>query len=184
MIYIIAGHNHSDPGAHAEHKIGKIKESDLTIELRDLIISYLKSNEQITSIKKDNDDTSLRNVIKYLNENVTRDDLVIDIHFNAFNGKATGTEVIIPNIHSQFEMNIGRELCTVMANTLTINNRGVKNESQTARGKIGILRGKGNRVLIEVCFMDNPSDFNSYKINMYILAAEIASVIAKYYKKL
>lgn len=181
MIYMIAGHHNKDAGATKEHSIGLIKESELTKELRDLVIHYMKHTENFNNIKKDNDNMYLSELIKKLDKVATKDDLIIDIHFNAFNGKATGTEVIIPNIHSIKERELSLIISKEISNILNIPNRGVKTEKETARGRIAILKGTGQRILLEICFMDNPKDFTSYRINMYILAAKLAEVIVNYY---
>lgn len=185
MIYLIAGHHNNDSGATAQHSVGLIKESELTKELRDLIYSYLTHIEKIDElfIKRDNDNTTLNKLINDLNKVVTVNDLVVDIHFNAFNGKATGTEIIIPTISSKIEKELSALIAEHTSEILNINNRGVKTEKDTARGRIGILKGKGNRILLEICFMDNPKDFTQYQINKYILAAKIAELINEYYVK-
>lgn len=183
MIYLIAGHHNEDPGAVSKHTVGTIKEADLTKELRDLIYQYLVDIESINDIKRDNDSTVLSKLISDLDKVITTEDLLVDIHFNAFNGKATGTEVIIPKLSSSIEKDLASLIAEHTSDILSISNRGVKGEDKTARGKIGILKGKGHRILLEVCFMDNPKDFTSYMINKYILAAKIAELIHDHYVK-
>lgn len=183
MIYIIAGHHDKDPGAVSKHSIGQIKEADLTKELRDLVIHYLKEIQEVKTVRKDNDDVVLSKLISDLEKNLVNDDLLIDIHFNAFNGKATGTEVIIPTISSKIEKDLAALIAEHLSEIMNIKNRGVITEDKTARGRIGILKGKGHRLLLEICFMDNPKDFTAYNINKYIIAAKIAELINDHYVK-
>jgi len=183
MIYIIAGHHNNDPGAVAQQSTGIIKEADLTKELRDLVIHYLKNIEGVTDIRKDKDDQDLNQLLASLESEITIDDLLIDIHFNAFNGKATGTEVIIPKLNSTLERTLSALIAEHVSEIMGIPNRGVKTEDKTARGRIAILKGKGDRLLIEVCFLDNPKDFTYYTTNKHIIAAKIAELINDNYVK-
>jgi len=183
MIYILAGHHSKDSGAVTTHpRLGIIKEADLTKELRDLVIRSLIDIEKIKDVKKDDDNKTLNEIIYGLRE-ISNKDLVVDIHFNAFNGKATGTEVIVPKIHSSIENALAAELSESIASIMNIKNRGVKLENNTPRGRLGIFKGPGNRILVEVCFMDNDKEYETYIINKYIIAAMIAQVINDRYVK-
>lgn len=173
-IYLIAGHHEADSGASVIHPdLGKVTEADLTKELRDLIYSYIKAHNSIEIIK-DNDALLLQAVLNEINKTVDKDDIIVDIHFNAFNGKATGTEVFIPTINSELERTLASNICKRLADIMSIANRGVKTEEKTARKRIAILRGVGKRILIEVCFMDNIKELNSYIKNKHLVAEAIA----------
>jgi N-acetylmuramoyl-L-alanine amidase len=69
-----------------------------------------------------------------------------------------------------------------IAKVLGIRNRGVKTESSTARGKIGILNVKGTNVLLEICFMSNPSDHLAYQNKKAELASYLSGIIVKEFK--
>lgn len=174
-IYLIAGHHNNDPGAVSKHLElgGKITEAELCIELRDLVCSYFKQSND-TEVIKDNDNHTLKQVLDSINQSINKNDILIDLHFNAFNGKASGVEVIIPKISSNIERSLGTTICERLSNIMNIPNRGLKNETETARGRIGILRGVGNRILIEVCFKDNPKDIISYWENKHLVAEAIS----------
>ena len=108
-----------------------------------------------------------------MNKNIKKEDFLIDIHFNAFNKRATGVEVLTPNISSKYSDKVAIAMCKQLAEIMEIPNRGIKKESDSARGRIAILRGTGNRVLLEVCFMDNDSDLSSYWENKHLVAEAI-----------
>lgn len=80
-------------------------------------------------------------------------DLAISIHFNAFNGKAKGTEVWCDG-HSDTE---GKRIVNNLSK-MGYANRGVKN------GKDLAVVGGVNKyaLLVECCFIDNVDDMNLY----------------------
>lgn len=79
----------------------------------------------------------------------------ISLHFNAFNGKASGTEVFAIS-------NPGRRLALSVVNeiaSLGFKNRGVKNGSH-----LFVLRNTNMpAILIEGCFIDSQEDITIYK---------------------
>lgn len=177
-IFVIAGHSNTDPGAVATHDY-LVKEATYTKRLRYLITEYFKAFNDSVEVFIDDDKDNLQTVINKINKDVKAGDLVIDIHFNAFNGKATGTEVIIPAISSKLENKLAAEISKEISEVLEIPNRGAKSEAQTARGRIGILRGVGNRILLEVCFIDNSKDYKAYKKHEHMVAMVITKAIEK-----
>lgn len=179
-IYLIAGHHKNDPGAVSFHESlgGRISEAELTIELRDLIYHYFKQHND-TEVVVDNDNHTLQQVLNEINKTVKKEDLIVDIHFNAFNTKATGTEVLIPTIHSKMEKQLGENICKSLSDIMNIPNRGIKTEKQSHRTRIAILHGTGHRVLLEICFKDNPVDMKSYQVNKHLVAQQIALEIEK-----
>jgi N-acetylmuramoyl-L-alanine amidase len=180
-VYLIAGHevvNGRGTGAH-----GFIDEAVENERLRNDITKILR--ERNIKVVNDNNRSKLREVISWLKSIIRSQDLIIDIHFNASsNSKATGTETLIPKNANNIEKELASELAKVMASTLNIKNRGVKCESTTRFGRLGILSDphKAINVLIEVCFVSNKSDVDSYKENYNLLVSVLANVLEKYAK--
>lgn len=174
-IFLIAGHHTNDPGAVSFHEnLGnKVTEASLTIELRKLVLGYLKQHNDFEVILDDDKDT-LNEVIAKINKQVSKNDIVVDLHFNAFNTKATGTEVLIPTVNSNIEKELGLGICARLADIMEIPNRGIKTEAQSGRKRIAILHGVGHRVLPEICFKDNSRDMSAYQINKHLVAQAIA----------
>lgn len=170
-LFLIAGHGGADPGA-----IGSgFKEADLTLELRDLISKELTDTY---TVYNDVNNHSLSSVITWIKGLITPSCLLVDIHFNAsFNPGATGVEVLVPDSFSTFEAKLADNICKVTTAVLGIKNRSVKKESQSARSKIAILNVPAQNILIEVCFISNKSDINSYQKNKHKLAKAIAETI-------
>ncbi len=181
-LYLIAGHNNTDPGASGNFDtVGKVVEASLTKELRDLIASAFTLHNNNTVVK-DDDKHTLAQVLNTINTTVHKDDIVIDIHFNAFNTKARGTEAFIPTVNSTVEKELAKDIVEAIAKLLNTPNRGVKTERESNRGRLGFLHGLGNRILLEICFIDNKEDIESYLKNKFLLAKEIAKAIEKYIK--
>ena len=176
-IFLSAGHSNADPGA-----IGNgYKEADLTKELRGLVAcEIVKDTSIILSLDQDlwtSGETARR--IGLLSK---EGDVLCDIHFNAATPQATGTEVLIPDEHSTMEKKIAAELSSGIASVLNIKNRGVKTEGQSARGKLVFMRPKGRNILIEVCFITNATDMQSYQSKKSAVAKFIAETLIKYAK--
>jgi N-acetylmuramoyl-L-alanine amidase len=178
-VYLIAGHeviNGRGTGAH-----GFIDEAVENERLRNDITKILR--ERNIRVVNDNNRSPLREVISWLRNIIRSQDLIIDIHFNASsNPQATGTETFIPRNATNVERGLARELADVMASTLKIRNRGVKCESTTRFGRLGILSDPHTavNVLIEVCFVSNENDVKSYRENYHSLVCVLANVIEKY----
>jgi N-acetylmuramoyl-L-alanine amidase len=169
-IIVIAGHGGSDKGAKCAYLNGhQWWESELTIIARDLLAYYLEiSKPDYPDVKykviKDDDSLTLQGVINWLKNPLKAKNkrLIIDIHFDAFNSKATGTTTFIPDNHSLFEKSFGERMAAIASNTLKITNRGCRVESRSNRGRLAIMRPHGENILWEVCFGDNPTDLKQF----------------------
>lgn len=174
VIYPIAGHSNNDPGA----VYNNVTEALKTQELRNLIAAYLKQKGHKHIVDNDAENNrQLQNRIKPGTGSV-----LVDHHFNAsVNTMATGCEVIIANNANTHSKAIAKELAEGTAKILGITNRGVKTESQTHRGKIGIVNlGAGIACLVEVCFLSNKTDMAKYEQKKNELAKFYAETYIKY----
>ena len=173
-IFLSAGHGGNDVGA-----VGNgYNEADLTIELRDLVLKYLK--QLGAKVVIDDNKNALAQTITFFKNKVAKDSILLDIHWNAATPQATGTEVLIPATPTKFETDLATDLSKVIANTLNIKNRGVKTELQSARKSLGWMKLTGENVLIETCFISNKNDMDSYQKNKEELAKKIAIVLFEY----
>lgn len=175
MIYLLAGHTASknspnyDPGAVSNG----VSEADLAKELRDLTFPKLNPS----NVRVDDDRDSLKTVIQKIHS--TDKDIICDIHFNAATPQATGVEVIIPFRATQTEVDLAYKIATSFAAIMDIKNRGVKDETKTARGRLGIMQPKGINVLIEVCFISNTTDLKKYQDNKVKLAESLSQILTE-----
>ncbi|KAA0992777.1 N-acetylmuramoyl-L-alanine amidase [Dyadobacter aurulentus] len=173
-IILTAGHYGFKSGAWRSW----FDEGTETIILRDLLTKALRKR----NIKVTNDSNHERtgNVIRWVNQDAAETDLLIEIHFNAVdNPNPSGVECFVQLYEpSDFEKKVATELCEAIETTLNIPNRGVKTPPYSQHRTIGIIdRTKVQAVLLEVCFMSNPSDVNKYRDNLGELVTGISNVI-------
>ena len=173
ISYSSAGHHNSDPGAIG---VNGRREAIETMHFRDLVNTELRRLGK--TVVQDNDNETLGQYLGRINP--TDKDVVVEPHFNAFNGKATGVEVLVPNDANDRSKAMAKELVDGFARIMGIANRGVKTESQSARGRLALMRKQGAVALIEICFIDNPNDMAAYDRNKGNLACFTANVMAKY----
>lgn len=183
MIFISAGHNKrligGDPGAIG---VCGIKEADLTVELRNLIVEELKLLG--ADYRTDVDSETLSQYIARIKPGSRS--VVCDLHFNSSVNLATGVEVIVKDGSSQLERKLANEICKMIAATCNVANerlvnRGVKSEAQSHRGRLGILHtNAGISVLPEICFINNPKDLQLYQANKVQVAQKLAMLLKMY----
>lgn len=176
-LFLIAGHGGKDPGAVS----GSYIERDLAIELRFLINNELRKLNVIPNM--DANDNYLALTLSWLRGKLNAKDVIIDIHWNASsNPTANGTEVIVPEVASQYENELANALVSTIA-SIGFKNRGVKPETDTARKKLGIMRPTAENILIEVCFISNTQDMLLYQKSKQILAKKLAYIIREHLNK-
>jgi N-acetylmuramoyl-L-alanine amidase len=161
-VILIAGHNGAGTGAKKF-----IDEGAETIRLRDALVDWLRvkcPSLQATTDRGRNNLTLAGGLLKWLKSFIKKEDICLDLHFNAANGTATGTEVIVPDKYSQIEFGNAKELSEAISKALQIKNRGVKTESQSQHSKLAMLSGFDcENFLAEICFVDNQQDADNYK---------------------
>lgn len=174
-ILIIAGHGGSpyDSGA-----VGYgYREADLTRELAKLVVSNLKkyANVDLYDISKDAYRECLKGTF-----NVGSYDYVLELHFNAFNGNAYGSECYVTT--REEGISVEQEIMKRMDKYFTLRDNdsifdGVKRENFLV---INTLKNRGiSGSLLEVCFIDNYNDMLTYQKNKGNIALDIAEGIAE-----
>lgn len=175
-VFLIAGHNGAGTGAS-----GYLDEGAETIAFRDLLDAELCKLGIIPETDFDKEDDKLSDVVKWLKSEVQKTDLCVDIHFNAAGESANGTEVLIPDNHSEHELELANTICQSIFHVLGTRNRGVKTEKQSAHGKLAMLSGFNcEQILLEICFCSNKSDVEKYQQKKFELARELAKDISKF----
>ncbi len=182
-----------DLGAISPNK--KEVEGFLTVEAKNLLTKYTKlaaEREKITNLNLlvDRDDTDLSETLKFLQGRTKESDVLIDVHFNAANGKARGTEVLIPENYTETELEIADRISDIIGNILKTPERGVigradgvKTEASSARKRLGWMRPSGINILIEVEFLDNPDAMETYHRNKETLWKQVADYLVGIYKQ-
>lgn len=177
MIFISAGHNTKsikpDPGA-----VGNgYKEADLTIEIRDLVCQEL--DRLGIPYVKDSDSETLSQYLKRINTGSAS--CVLEFHFDsAASDTATGATALIEGEADRLDRAFASELVDVTSKCLGIKNRGVISETESHRGRLGLMREDGIICLLEVCFISNKNDIEAYHCTKQALAMLLAPIIKKY----
>lgn len=165
-ILLIAGHGAGDPGASG----CGCKEATLTRELAKLVQAELKPYCTCDLYN------TARNAYTDVQTNkftLGKYDYVFEIHFNAFNGNAHGTEIHV----TPAEKSIGVEKAVIAQLAKYFTNRGVK---RTSFSVIQTVRNRGvSSALLETCFIDNAADMKVYKAKKKEIAKAIATGIVQ-----
>lgn len=167
FLAITAGHSESDPGAIG---VEGLTEADICLELRDLVAGFLKDMGIIFDVDGPGN-LPLRQAIAV----AKAADIAVEFHCNAFTSPAaTGVETLSGPDHFHH----GEELCQTVSRVLSIANRGAKSEGSGQHSRLGFV-SQGNGILLELFFITNPDDVEKYRRKKYVLASEIALVLAK-----
>jgi len=164
-INIHAGHN--PDGKIACGAVGLIKESTEARNVKNKVISMLKSQGHTVYDCTVDNGTSQNDILKKIvtkcNENAV--DLDISIHFNSGandktgNNLTTGTEVFVYSTSSKAK-SYAQNIVNAIA-TLGFKNRGVKYSTS-----LYVLKNtKSPAILIECCFVDDKDDIKLYSID-------------------
>jgi N-acetylmuramoyl-L-alanine amidase len=167
-ILLIAGHGQGDSGA-----VGNgYREADLTREVVTNVAKHLKFFTEVTIFDFDKD------MYKYLKNGNKHDfnhyDYVLEVHFNALNGNAYGTEVLV---HQNEQGTSVENAILYNLSRIGFTNRGIKRRTDllvmnTVKKVYGV-----SHALLEVCFIDNKNDINKYMSNKQEIAKAIAEGI-------
>ena len=154
-LLLVVGHKSDKPGAYNE-----------TYDTYEFDFNKTLANDISSSLcwRGINHDIKYRNRYKDLpfEINALKPKYIISLHCNAFNSKASGTEMLyyINSIRSEamakiFQKNIVR--------ALSLPNRGVKGKSTEERGAYLLRYTNAQCIICESFFIDNFNDFEKVK---------------------
>lgn len=163
-INVHAGHNYHVPGAG-----GRFSETREDRNVKNKLIALLRAEGHTVYDCTDEDartqNANLAAIVRKCNAHSV--DLDVSIHFNAFNGTAHGTEVLVLNGSTQRTR--AKRICDKIS-ALGFDDRGVKTD------RLYVLRNtKAPALLVECCFCDSKIDARLY--NADTMAKAIAEGI-------
>lgn len=170
-VFLSVGHGGNDSGAIG---VNKIKEKDYTLLLCKEISKKLAEQNIEHELSRTTDKTNTQKM-KLTSIEKYKPTIAIDVHFNAYNGKATGTECYYQRNNSRGEA-LAKNLSRVVSSEIGIANRGAKIKLLSdGRDWFGMLRNCKvcPIVLLEVCFLDNKNDMAK------CIASNVATAITK-----
>lgn len=171
-ILIIAGHGAGDSGACG----CGYKEADLTRKAASILEGKLDAYDcKVTRYP------SARNCYEDNKNGVMQDafskyGLVVEIHFNSYNGSAHGCECLYRPARM-------RALASKVSSAIAEEgffNRGAKQRTDLMNMNTCYRNGVPY-ILIETCFIDNKSDMTRYAKEVYDVWGNVAKAVCKYY---
>lgn len=180
MIYLLAGHTIENGKGTGAFGVAGFDEAVEAAQLRNDITKVLRSRN--VAVTNDVDTTPLGKLTMWLKSLVKKTDKVIEIHFNAGSPAATGTEVFVDDTPTGEEIVFARQLAKTVSRVLGLKmrgNAGVKAESESQHSSLAIISvpSAAINVLIEVCFITNSADVDSYRKNYQLLVEALAEII-------
>lgn len=165
-ILLIAGHGAGDPGACG----CGYEEADLTREVVEILADKLQGYADISVYPMDH--SAYHDLhCGDLQVNWTNYDYVLEVHFNAFNGEACGTEIYTTRIEEYSDA----EECIMDHMGEYFDVRGVKEMNFDVI--YSAKRAGVSSALLEVCFIDNEDDMETYVDNTDGVVQSIADGI-------
>lgn len=177
-VGLSAGHSNvpgRDQGATGNSYI----EGHLAVEYRALLAFYLRK-KGINPIM-DGNNTILKETINFFKKVINAGDyILLDIHWNSGSSKSAGTETFIPENPKKEEIPLAKAFSKITSVVLDIplrGDEGVKYEYESHHKKLGFFTLSDLKVLLEICFITNASEMESYQRNKNILAEKHAQLL-------
>ena len=171
-ILLIAGHGAGDTGA-----VGcGYKEADLTREATKILEGKLEAYDCTVKRYPTARDCYQDNKRGDMQTAFSSYGLVIEVHFNSYNGEAHGTECLYRPART-------RALAGKVADAIAREgffDRGAKQRTDLMNMNT-CYRSGVPYILIETCFIDNRADMKRYKEKLYTVWGDVAKAVADYY---
>lgn len=160
-IFLSAGHDLNDPGAIA---FGTTESKEMMLT-RNLVIKELQA--QGATFLSVPDNLTLKQTIQWINSQTKSGDVAIELHGNAANGTARGTEAFVVPGNTQRKKEAELLLKALVEEVPELPLRGnslsraAKLDTVTRFGRLAFCRQVAiPSILIELCFVDNREDLS------------------------
>lgn len=171
QVFISAGHGGGDPGCI----VNGHTEAELTLYLRDRIAAILRGKlVRVVTDGREGENRPLRDAVELAKRN---DGPSVELHFNAAKSLgASGVEVLaLPELKplaQDLAFQISRVLQTPLRGQL-----GWLNQNKGQHHRLAFCQAGG--LIVEVCFMSNSAELNTYLFKCEDVAEAIAGVLAR-----
>jgi len=174
LIFISSGHGGRDCGAVS--KDGKLKEAELALRLRDAVASNLKSKGcDVVTDGGTGENQSLPEALKKFH---LKPVVAVEFHFNAGPvNKATGVEALSLPAYKP----LAQALAQATSNETGLfarGDRGWKPDTAGQHHRLAFCRAGG--VILEICFISNNQDLQTYLANQFRVARALAGVLERF----
>lgn len=171
-ILLISGHGAGDSGA-----VGcGYKEADLTRTATNILAGKLAAYDVKVERYPVARDAYQDNRNGSLALHLDGYDLVIEVHFNSYNGEAHGTEVLYKPSNME---KLAKKVSAAIA-SVGLYDRGAKKRTDLANMNLCARKGIPY-ILIESAFIDNKNDMKVYHAKIYDLWGKVAEAVCQYY---
>ena len=172
-VTITAGHGGGDPGAVN----GNITEAYIATDMRNMITLYLeRAGINVRNDGTASDNQSLRQALRL----IPGSDLAIEIHCNAASSSQAGG---VEALSLQKDKAICQKLCAAISDVMGIPVRGSaggwKDQSSGQHTRLAYVSGGG--IILELFFISNPKELAIYQSKKWLVARELADVIAEHF---
>lgn len=153
-ILLICGHGEGDPGAVGNGYEEATLVREMVSKLKGLLSPYADVDVFDTT----------KNMYKYLKSgewyNFRKYDYVFELHFNAFDKKASGTEILVHERENGISV---EEYILKNIERLGFKNRGVVRRTDLKNMNVCKVNQGVSYALLETCFIDSVDDMSLYK---------------------
>ena len=169
---LVIGHKKTSQGAHNEKY--NISEFDFNDKLTQQIGNHpdiVNSNIEVNRIYRRTYNQLPHDINEY------NPDFIISLHCNAFNKKASGSEVLYYH-----KSKMGKKIADILNKqfkSLPNNNRGIRPKSAEDRGGYLLMNTNAPCIIAEPFFIDNDTDYNNVVIysNEKLITAYVKAII-------
>jgi len=173
-IWIDAGHGGSDPGASKNN----LQEKEITLDISLRLGALLAADFDVMHTRTDDRAVSIED--RWKAANTAKADFFVAIHVNA--GGGTGCETFYYREDSERSRRseaLAKAINDFYAESMGLRNRGIKPDTQTSVGSIGVLRRTTMpAILVELAFVDCPASSPDVAI-LQGKRAEIAQALSQ-----
>lgn len=170
QIFLSAGHGAGDPGALS---VRGHKEADLALELRDATAAALRAaGADVLEDGRREQNLPLRDALKMARE---VDGPKVEIHFNAAGPAASGVEVLCHPQHRRLAQSLARAVAVELVSPLR-GDFGWKPANAGQHHRLAFCEAGG--LILEVCFITNEGELNTYLAKRQEIAKALASLLA------
>lgn len=180
-IFLSAGHDLIDPGAVA---FGTTESKEMMLT-RDLVAKELEA--QGAAFLSIPDNLNLRQTIQWINSQARTGDVAVELHGNAANGRARGTEAFFVDGNTKRKQDAELLLKALLEEVPELHlqgkslSRGSKSDTLSVHGRLAFCRQLSvPSILIELCFVDNRQDLELLQAKRDRFAKGLAQGLMKW----
>lgn len=169
IVTVTAGHSETDPGAVN----GKRTEAEIVQEMRNMVVSYLKTFGIVTR----SDGVGTTNLpLRVAIQLAKGADLAVEFHCNAStNREACGVEVLSADAHKAIAQKIAGAVNKVLGIPLR-GDKGWKSEGSGQHSRLGFI-SQGGGLIVELFFISNNAELALWDAKKWLVARAVAEVI-------